>query len=428
MTTVKIDKLVFQGQGLGRIEGSGKVAFAWNALPGETVTLQATKNKKSFVDGVAIEIENPSPHRIAPVEDHYLSCSPWQILDWAEENRQKVAVARETYQSIGGLAFDELEIAHSPDPQLHYRNKMEFSFTWSQDEKDELSLGFFNRGGRGFKPLPAGCTLAEPGINETALAVVDWLRRIDFFVPRTKSLIVRSNGAGQTIAALFIKDEVAFESYPELPSDCLGFQIYQSDPRSPASLPTKLLYSVGADSLTATLNGISLKFGLLSFFQVNIGLFEQALDDIRPWLDPEQEVVDYYSGVGAIGLALHRHFKKAVLVDNNPQAIDYARENIAAAGVANCDAVLSEAEKITELIAHDKFLILDPPRAGLHQDVTAKILAEQPARIIYLSCNLSTHARDIALLREYYDIDFMRLYNFFPRTPHIEALCVLTRR
>jgi 23S rRNA (uracil1939-C5)-methyltransferase len=419
---------VFQGQGLGRIEGSGKVAFAWNALPGETVELKAVKNKKTFVDGVAVAVDNPSPHRIAPIEDHYLSCSPWQIFDWAEENRQKVAIARETYQSIGGLVFDDLEIAHSPEPQLRYRNKMEYSFTWSQDEKDELSLGFFNRGGRGFKPLPEGCVLAEPGINETALAVVDWLRAIDFFVPRTKSLIIRSNGAGQTIAALFIKDEVAFDHYPTLPETCLGFQLYQSDPRSPASLPTKLLYQTGADALSATLGGVALKFGLLSFFQVNIGLFERALDDIRPWLDPDKEIVDYYSGVGAIGLALHRHFKRAVLVDNNPQAIDYARDNIAANGIANCEAVLSEAEKITDLIATDKYLILDPPRAGLHQDVTNRILEVLPERILYLSCNLSTHARDIALLKDAYAIDSMRLYNFFPRTPHIEALCVLTRR
>lgn len=426
MIDTTIEKLVFRGQGMGRV--GGKVVFAWNALPDEQVLVKVSKNKKSFIDGVATEIVSSSPDRIVPLESHHLSCSPWQIVAWEQENQYKIDIARETYQQIGGFDWTELAIDADQAPKLGYRNKMEYSFTWTQDEADQLCLGFFNRGGRGFVPLPEGCALAEPGINQTALAVVEWLRKHDFPVPRTKSLIVRSNGQGQTIAALFIKEETTFTSWPEFGPECLGFQLYFSDPKSPAALPTKLLHTQGQDHLLASLRDTPLKFGLLSFFQVNIPRFEKALLDIAGFLDPVKPVVDFYAGVGAISLPLREFFASAKLVDNNPEAIAYAQDNIRLSGITNCEAVLSEAEKITEMIESDQIVILDPPRAGLHGNVIERLLEVRPERLIYLSCNLSTQARDIALLKEAYEIRFLKLYNFFPRTPHIEALCVLERR
>jgi tRNA/tmRNA/rRNA uracil-C5-methylase (TrmA/RlmC/RlmD family) len=213
-----------------------------------------------------------------------------------------------------------------------------------------------------------------------------------------------------------------------LPSECLGFEIYFSTPKSPASVPTKLCLQQGQSFLLAELLGKKLKFGLLSFFQVNIPLFNLALDDIARFLDKDKELVDFYSGVGAIGLPLSGFCQKVHLVDNNEEAIAYARDNIALNKISNAEATCLPAEKITELITGDRIIIVDPPRAGMHKKVVEELLLKKPPRIIYLSCNLSTQARDIELLQESYDLKLVKLYNFFPRTPHIEALIVLESR
>ncbi|MFZ2189463.1 MAG: methyltransferase, partial [Candidatus Magasanikiibacteriota bacterium] len=147
--------------------------------------------------------------------------------------------------------------------------------------------------------------------------------------------------------------------------------------------------------------------------------------DIGKFLDKAKSVVDFYSGVGAIALPLHDKYKSAVLVESNEEAVEYAKENIILNKINNCEAQLSPAEKIVDLITKDKIIIFDPPRAGLHEDVVKQVLATLPERIIYLSCNLSTQARDIKLLSEKYQVKFLKLYNFFPRTPHVEGLCVL---
>jgi 23S rRNA (uracil1939-C5)-methyltransferase len=230
-----------------------------------------------------------------------------------------------------------------------------------------------------------------------------------------RSLIIRSNGQGKAIAALFIKDELPFPDFPELTAELIGFQLYYSYYKTPAAVPTKLLFSAGEQTLRTILNGVSLKFGLLSFFQIHIPVFEEALRDIQQFLDPARAIVDFYGGVGSIGLPLHKFTSGGTIVDNNAEAIAYAKENIAANHIANFTAECVPAEKITDLITPEKTIILDPPRAGLHEDVTKKLLQELPLTIIYLSCNLSTQARDVAALLPQYQIAFSRLYNFFPR-------------
>ena len=116
------------------------------------------------------------------------------------------------------------------------------------------------------------------------------------------------------------------------------------------------------------------------------------------------------------------------LVESNTEAVDFAQQNIAANTMHNCHALATPAEKMTEYITKDTQVILDPPRAGLHQDVIKALLRAQPKRIIYLSCNISTQARDMRMLSSIYKPLFLKLYNFFPKTPHFEGLCVLEKQ
>src|SRR3989339_1064461 len=460
---VKIEKIVFGGAGLGRLEdpekpnglgASGRVVFVWNALPGEEVEFELIKKEKTHWEGVATKILNPSPARLEPKEAHYLSCSPWQIMTPEEENKWKIEMAKETYQKIGGF---DCELEMMGDENIWgYRNKMEYSFGF--DSSDETSpqtpllrgegvikLSFFERGKRVHQCIEQ-CELANPEINRVAKLILAWINKHKIPMRSLKAMILRSNLKNEVIAALFIKDKLEFKDFPKLDKNFVGFKLYYSTHKSPASVPTALLHEEGQDYLTEKILDTELKYGIFSFFQINIPVFEMALKDIGKFLDKNKSVVDFYSGVGSISLPLYNMYKSAVLVDNCAEAIEFARANLTdltlpsparrgedphltspykGEGLPQLQAECMPAEKMTELITSDKIIIVDPPRAGLHEDVVKRILAQKPARVIYLSCNLSTQARDIKLLSEGYGVVFTKLYNFFPRTPHVEGLVVL---
>ncbi|HAZ28298.1 MAG TPA: hypothetical protein DCY48_00795 [Candidatus Magasanikbacteria bacterium] len=424
---IHIDKFVFGGQGLGRLS-NGKVAFVWNAIPGEDVLFEPVKNKKEYVEGIATDILAPSLHRIPPAEPSFLSTSPWQIIDFSYEQEVKQAIAAETYAKIGDLVIHPSDISIDSDGRMFgYRNKMEFSFAFGHDGRP--ALAFFERGKKVKIPV-LDSALANPAINEAAQKILAWIEGQQIPLRSLKSLIVRSarstdSPKDATIAALFLKDRLPFSQFPSLDTHFAGFQLYYSTHKSPASVPTELLFAQGQDTLTQSLLGTPLQFGILSFFQVNPPLFERALQDIAAFLEPRTPIVDLYSGVGAISLPLSRHRLEAILADNSEEAIFYAKKNIAMNGLSQCSALCVPAENMTDAIASEKVLLVDPPRAGLHEKVIRAILSQKPTRVIYLSCDIATQARDMRLLSECYVVSFLKLYNFFPRTPHIEGLCVL---
>jgi tRNA/tmRNA/rRNA uracil-C5-methylase (TrmA/RlmC/RlmD family) len=338
------------------------------------------------------------------------------------ENEWKVKIATETYKKIGEFEWPDLKI-FSNNTQYNYRNKIEYSF--STNQKGELSLAFFERASHYKRPIST-CCLANENINIVAKEILTWARKQKLTPHNLKSVIVRSNQKGEVIAGLFIKDEIKFTDFPTS-NKMIGFQLFYSTHKSPASVPTKELYSAGQKYLEEKMNGIKMRYGLFSFFQINLQVFTQTLKDIARFIPADRPIVDYYCGVGAIGLVLKKTEQKLELVENNSEAIECAKENIKLNNFAGCTTICQPAEKIIKLITGDKTIIFDPPRAGLDKKIIEQILNTLPETIVYLSCNLSTQARDLAWLLPKYKIEFIRLYNFFPRTDHIEGLVILKR-
>lgn len=423
---VTVEKLIFGGQGLARqdsdatVGAGGKVIFVWGALPGEEVEIEVLKGKKNFVEGIVRKVLKPSPHRVEPIDEHYESCSPWQTMSFDEENKWKKEIALETYRRNGNLEISNNVISNivSDGTEYGYRNKMEYNFVFSEDNKPHLA--FHYRGTHRLRPI-VECKLATTEIQKGSSAIIEWLGKQELPFGALKSLIVRSDTSGKVAAALFLKKPFTVKTPPPIPT-----QIFLSDYRSPASVPTELLATYGDTALESTVNGVKMQFGLLSFFQINAPVFEKALEDISKHIDGGR-VVDYYCGVGAISLALYGKYGEALLVEENKEAAHFARINIELNKYKNVSVVHSLAEKAdAEILASDT-VILDPPRTGLHKNVVEKLLASKPKKIIYLSCGIDTQARDIAMLAAVYKPIDWKLYNFFPRTPHIEGLCVLER-
>lgn len=501
--TLTLDTIVGGGQALGTLD-DGRKAFVWGGLPGETVSIRITKKKSHFVEGIVTEVLTASPERIAPLDPaSYLSTSPWQIMSFDAEQHYKAALIEEAFELHDIVLPNPIQV-YSDGITAHYRNKVEFSWYSVAGEESEsfvlakhlqpkpsadaysteawreavsagqevsdshhtyeiaetLDLAFFRRGSKG-KIVIDECSLLPEAIMTLARAIRDLLRAHHVTARQLKTLLIRCDQQGRCVWQLYVKDEtfdhISEEEARALPA--MGGEIIYSDPRSPASRITTRLASFGDIVLSDTLLGVPFRYATEGFFQVNVPVYEQALNDMAAWLGDESpvsgkhlqpeksndayskdfpreavssiheasytythKVLDLYSGVGTIGLTIGG--TQCTLVEIDEHAVREMKRNITALG-SHARAILAPTEKALEYITSDMIVVIDPPRAGMHQDVIARLLEMKPPRIIYLSCNPVTQARDIARLAPSYGIRWHQGYNFFPRTPHIEHCIVL---
>lgn len=452
--TVTLDRIIGGGQAIGTLE-NGKKALVWGGLPRETVEFRVTKKKSNFVEGVVTKVLTVSPERVSPTDpDSYLSTSPWQIMSFEAEQHYKAALVEEAFELHGIVLPDPITI-YSDGVTEHYRNKVEFSWYGNVDPatgNETLDLAFFRRGSKG-KVVVDSCSLLPDAVMTLARGLRDILYRHRVSARSLKTLLIRNNQAGKCVWQLYAKDEQVAVEIAKMDFSSLaaqGGEIIYSDPRSPASRITKRIAQFGETTLTDTILGVPFRYATEGFFQVNIPVYEQALRDMREWtsgatdpgfLTPVQKqsaseetatrvttnnrVVDFYSGVGSIGLTIGG--ENVTLVEINEDAVREMRANIAALS-SSAHAVLAPSEKALDHIDSHSTIIVDPPRAGLHRDVIGQLLETAPPRIVYLSCNPVTQARDVAMLAERYGVRYHRGYNFFPRTPHIEHLVVLDKK
>lgn len=424
--TVRLEKIVGGGQALGTLT-DGRKCFVWGGLPGELVEFQVTKEKSRLVEGTVTKILEPSSERIEPEDaTSYLSTSPWQIMSFEAEQRYKALLINEAF-ALHNVTLPSEPTVFTDNVQFAYRNKLEFSWYGDTDATsgvDTLDIAFFRRGSKGKLPVE-GSSLARPEINRLALQIRDLLREKPVTARNLKTLLIRCDQQGNCVWQLYIKDKldelITGEEAARL--DAQGGEIIFSNPKSPASVITERLASFGNTTLADNLLGIRFRYACEGFFQVNLPVYEQALHDMQGWVsEAKQPVVDFYSGVGTIGLTIGG--PDATLVEINENAVREMERNIAELSTP-ATVVLAASEQALDYIVSDKTVIVDPPRAGLHADVVARLLETKPPRIIYLSCNPVTQARDVALLLEGYTISHSQGYNFFPRTPHIEHLVIL---
>jgi len=416
---VTLEKIVGGGQALGTLEDGRKV-FVWGGLPDETVQVQLTKKKSNYAEGVVTEVLKASPERVEPKDsESFLSTSPWQLMSLETENRYKAALIEEAFELHDIVLPNPIEV-YSDGVEYGYRNKVEFSF-WHDNDTNKLSLAFFRRGTHGKLPVE-GTSLATDAINTRAAKIVGVLNELGIEGRALKTLLIRSDAKSNVTWQLYVKDEDfdAGALLGKFDKDENGEVIF-SNPQSPASVITKRLTDP-VKPLSDSILDVPFNYATEGFFQINLPVYEQALKDMREWIVKDKQAVDLYSGVGSIGLTIGGD--NVTLVELNEHAVREMKRNIKELN-KKATAVLAASEQALDYITSDKIIIVDPPRAGLHDDVVWRLIDEKPQRIIYLSCNPVTQARDIAKLTKVYGIKAHRGYNFFPHTPHIEHLVVL---
>ena len=378
-----VQKFVPGGQALATL-ADGKKAFLWNALPGETVDFEITKNKASYCEGVVSNVIQSAPTRIAPRDDCFLATSPWQILSYDEELKQKSIIVKECYKQQH-LDFDILPTI-TDKRDFFYRNKMEYALYWSHDD-NQIHLAFHTRGTHRKTPITQS-SIECPEIFAKAQDIIAELNAKHAEARTYQSLLIRCDQQGNTSAALF-ENRKAHPKMQLLQDKLLG-QNYSYSP-----------------------NG---------FFQINLPVYEMVLQEIAKHITTNK-VLDLYAGVGSIGLSVARD-KDLTLVEVNGAAFVEMQQN---AKGTHAKCILAKSEDVTDYITPDCTVILDPPRAGCDAKLLKKLVEIQPRTIIYLSCNPITQARDVAVLTQQYNVEQLQPYNFFPRTPHIENLAILKK-
>ena len=423
--TTTLEKIVPEGKSLARV--GGKVVFVWGGLPGEKVSIEITRNKKTYAEGRLVEIIEPSLNRIKPAEDHYLICSPWQILPYEKQIEQKRALLVEAYQE---MAHEKVKVDSftESDEKYGYRTKLEFSFT--ENEKGKIVLAFHKRNASNEYEIIEGCKLGSDKLNHAAAKITEILNETpDINAKGLKSLTLReSKTNGKIIAVLLHK----FKEYQiditlaDLQGSVDGIVIGYSTIKSPVSVITELKYQEGLEYIEEDILGKIIRYPYDGFFQNNLPVFTKALTQIIEATPKSERIVEIYSGTGSIGFNIADKARELVGIEIVPSAVEYAGINKELNNVTNYSEIEKADNKITEEdLYKTDVLVLDPPRSGLHPKLIAKILETKPKRIIYLSCNPITQARDYNLLKEHYKFVKLSGFDFYPNTVHMESLLIL---
>ena len=419
---IAIKCLVFGGEGLGYYKS--KPVFVYGVLPNEKVLVRPVKIKSKFVKAVLEKVVLAEPNRRLPAEDHYLSCSPWQIMPEAQQLYYKKELTKEVFIRFAGvLPAPDPEITASPDV-WHYRNKLEFGLCGAADG---LSLCFNERYSYN-KRLPlAECKLGHDLLNKTADRILTVLNRKKIPVSALKNLLVRCCFAEEKcLAALYVTDP-KFETFELNLPNLSGWQIIYSESQTPSAVSTEILFSQGDSFLKEKFLDNVFAYEYDSFFQVNPPAFNQFLKILKEQKITGERLLDLYAGVGVIGLSLAGDFKEVKCVEIDLKAEKQIRQNAELNQLKNITALSQAAEHFNPeaWLKNTDTVVVDPPRAGLHPKVVKKLLEIKPKTLIYLSCNPATQARDFALLKEVYRVKHWQLFDFYPQTPHVESLLIL---
>lgn len=455
LTDLVITNLTAEGNALARHEG--KVIFVENAVPGDIADVLLLKNKTDYALGKIMQLKQPSPQRIAPFCEHFGTCGgcKWQYLPYSLQLQYKQEMVEEALRRVGKLDLPLLLPIIGASPNTYYRNKMDYTFSnrrWlttaevaQTAEHSREALGFHVAGMFDRVVDIQHCFLqAEPSnairneIRQYALA-----HQLSFYDVKThtgflRNLIIRNTTLGELMVLLsFGYEDVPCreallahirQQFPEI--TCLLYVINPKKNETLYDLDIQTYF--GNPTITEQLGEVRYSISPKSFFQTNSRQAQNLYQVVRDFcqLSGNEIVYDLYTGTGSIALYLAHLCKQVIGIEEVQQAIDDAHINAQLNGIENArffagDVRAMLTDEFAQQHAAPDVLVTDPPRAGMHPDVVRQLLRLLPPRIVYVSCNPVTQARDLQLLAAKYKIKKVQPVDMFPHTYHVENVALL---
>lgn len=455
LENLKIESIAAEGKCIAHVDGM--VVFVEYAVPGDVVNARVMRKKKNFAEARIIDIVKPSEYRQKPFCEHFGICGGcrWQLIPYQmqlDSKRQQVA---DQFKHIGHLRFPEVSPTIGSDKTEFYRNKLEFTASdkrWILPDEDPEGLPEDSRQGLGFhvgkffdKVLDIRkCYLQPEPSNAIRLYIKQYAieHGIPFYNIREntgifRNMFVRTTDDGQVMlivcfAADFNGREAMLDAIAEqFPQITSLYYIINSKLNDSIGDQECILYR-GDEAIYETMEGLRFRIGPKSFYQTNNGQALKLYSVAREFaaLSGSEVVYDLYTGTGTIAQFVSRRASKVIGIEYVPEAIEDAKINARGNGIDNCEFFAGDMKDILtdEFIAehgHPDVIIADPPRAGMHPDVIATILNAAPERIVYVSCNPASQARDLEALCTKYEITAVQPVDMFPHTTHVENVCRL---
>lgn len=438
-------------------DSPGRVLFVEFAVPGDVVDVRITRKKKSFLEGRIVALKKASADRLEPFCTHFGICGGcrWQPLPYDIQLKAKQRQVYEQLTRIGHLQVPEFNPIIGSDKTVFYRNKLEFSASdrrWLLPDEDPEGLGEEQKCALGFhvgkffdKILDIShCSLQPSPSNEIRLIIKRYAveNGLSFYNIREnrgllRNIFIRTAVGGQTMLIVcFGEDSPAIvpmlESIrSEFPAITSLYYVVNTKKNDSITDQECILFS-GDEAIYEEMEGLRFRIGPKSFYQTNTGQALKLYRAAREFADlsGNEVVYDLYTGTGTIAQFVSGRASKVIGIEYVAEAIEDARTNAAVNGIDNCEFFAGDMKDILTdsfIQEHGRpdVMIVDPPRAGMHPDVVATILKAAPRRIVYVSCNPASQARDIAMLSEKYKITAVQPVDMFPHTQHVENICKL---
>ena len=437
--TVTIEGYGEGGMGVARIDG--RVVFVHGALRGEKCRVLILKTLKSVAFAKVLEVLEPSSERITPDCPYFPRCGgcTYRHIRYEEELRLKKQRVQDNLSRIGGSDVTVEEILGAQDT-LRYRNKAQYPVS-----KDG-AVGFYRA--RTHEVIECErCLLVKPVADAAAEALREYMQscRVAGYDEKTgrglvRHLYVRSNAAGESLVCVLVngdklpKEDRLVTLLRDACPKCTGIVLGTNTKKGNVILGDRYRTLWGSDRLEDTLCGKTFRLSVPSFYQVNRvqaeRLYAKAIEFAG--LTGQETVLDFYCGAGTITLALSDHAKKVLGAEIVPEAIDDARENAARNGVKNAEFFCGDASDVAKKLARENLrpdvITVDPPRKGLAADVVESIAEMQPQRVVYVSCDSATMARDVKRLADLgYTAQRACAVDMFPRADHVETVVLLSK-
>lgn len=457
---LEITAVAAEGNALGRINGE-KVVFVPFGAPGDIADVKIVRRKHNFCEGRIERLVTPSPIRVEPRCSHFTICGGcrWQHLPYDFQLQQKQQQVTDALERIAKVELPPVTPIIGSDHIWNYRNKMEYTFSnkcWLTREQLDSGEEFSDRNALGFH-IPGAfdkvldikeCHLQDSLGDRIRLFVREYgLKhgyafydlRAQTGLLRTLMIRIASTGEVMVVVVFGENNQTAIDDileaiavkFPEITSLQYVVNTKCNDTISDQEI---IVYS-GKPYIEEEMEGLRFRIGPKSFYQTNspqaYKLYSVARDYAE--LKGDELVYDLYTGTGTIANFVARNCRHVIGIEYVPEAIDDAKINATVNGLANTEFYAGDMKDILtdEFIAlHGRpdVMIIDPPRAGMHQDVVDVILRALPRRLVYVSCNPATQARDLALLDTHYKVDAVQPVDMFPHTQHVESVVKLTLR
>jgi 23S rRNA (uracil1939-C5)-methyltransferase len=457
---VLVENYAAEGKSLARRDG--KVVFIENVVPGDVVDVRLSKNKKDWAEGYPIQFHSYSKERVEPFCQHFGVCGgcQWQMLSYEKQLQYKQQQVFDNLTRIGKIALPEMMPIAGAAEDRFYRNKLEYTFSTKEylpygsfdktDREKSLRnvLGFHAKGFFDKIVNIEKCWLQPEPTNVVRNSLRDfaWKNRLSFYDYREhhgflRNLQMRICATGEVMANIvFGEDDEAKRTmvmdYLKLNFPEITTLVYMINTKKNDSVfDLEPITYTGKGYVVEQLEDFRFKIGPKSFFQTNTKQGERLYQITRDFaeLDGNQTVYDLYCGTGSIGIFCSRQAKKVVGVELIEEAVQDARENALLNDMTHGEFVAGDVIDI----CNDAFfaehgqpdvIITDPPRAGMHEKLSRKILEINAPLVVYVSCNPATQARDLAILDEKYEVTKVQPVDMFPHTHHIENVVQLKRK